>query len=338
MEVRKQRGTEEGALSLPHSSLYPASRAERERWVLSVRQGRNPLDPHEAYQALVEPEPGPHGGEVPVATLFLTNRECPFRCLMCDLWRNTLPEKTPLGAVPEQIRRALARLPAARQVKLYNSGSFFDPGAIPPEDYAEIARLCAGFEKVIVECHPAFLGERCLQFQGLIAPSRLEVAMGLETAHPAVLERLNKRMTLERFRTAAAWLREHDIDLRVFILVRPPWLSEAEGIEWAKRSLDFAAECEAQVSCVIPTRSGNGAMEALEAAGEWSPPSLAALEEALDYGLSLRRGRVFADLWDIERFAACPECASARVERLSRMNRTQRVEPAVQCAACGEAG
>ncbi len=71
----------------------------------------------------------------PVATVFLTNRECPFRCLMCDLWRNTLTETVPVGAIPAQIDHALLRLPPAKQLKLYNSGSFFDPHAIPPQDY-----------------------------------------------------------------------------------------------------------------------------------------------------------------------------------------------------------
>ena len=37
---------------------------------------------------------------------------------------------------PLQIRGAIATLPPARQVKLYNAGSFFDPRAIPPADDA----------------------------------------------------------------------------------------------------------------------------------------------------------------------------------------------------------
>ena len=144
--------------------------------------------------------------------------------------------------------------------------------------------------------------------------------MGLETAHPEILERLNKRMTLPQFRAAAKRLRAENVALRVFILVRPPWLSDAEGLEWAKRSLDFAFDCGAEVCTLIPTRAGNGAMEELAASGEWSPPSLDALEAALDYGLSLHAGRVFADLWDIEQFAGCtPE----RLARLERINLTQ---------------
>ena len=130
--------------------------------------------------------------------------------------------------------------------------------------------------------------------------------MGLETANPSVLERLNKGITLDSFRRAATELQNRDIALRVFILVKPPFQGEDEALEWAKRSLDFAFDCGASVACLIPTRAGgNGALEALEQAGEWSPPRLSTLERATDYGagLGLNRGRVFADLWDLERFS-----------------------------------
>ena len=138
-------------------------------------------------------------------TIFLTNRECPWRCLMCDLWKNTTDEKVPRGAILEQIRWALEQLPEARQVKLYNSGSFFDPMAIPPEDLKEVAGLVGEFERVIVECHPALVGPKCVEFSKMIR-GKLEVAMGLETAEPAALEKLNKRMSLADFSAAAEFL------------------------------------------------------------------------------------------------------------------------------------
>jgi hypothetical protein len=40
--------------------------------------------------------------------------------------------------------------------------------------------------------------------------------------------------------------------------------------------------------------------------------------------------RVFADLWDIERFFACA-CSPARAARLAAMNREQRVVDRVVC-------
>ena len=48
------------------------------------------------------------------AIIFLTNRECPFHCLMCDLWKNTTDVSLPAGAIPEQIEWALKQLPEAR--------------------------------------------------------------------------------------------------------------------------------------------------------------------------------------------------------------------------------
>jgi len=328
-----------------------------DRFVLQHRGSKNLLERDHAYASLWEEEPDATGALIPTAVVFLTNRECPFHCVMCDLWKNTLDETVERGVIPRQIQDALASLDAARHVKLYNAGSFFDPQAIPPSDDDEIAAALAGFDRVIVESHPAFLagahGERCLRFRDRI-PGQLEVAIGLETAHEGVLERLNKRMTLDSFRRAADFLRREGIALRVFILLSPPFMHADEDVEWACRSIDEAVASGATVCSIIPTRSGNGAIEAL--GEEYRQPSLAALEAVVEYGLSAfasgygetsrggqinprlgygetRRGtvRVFADLWDAERFYTC-SCSPLRAARLRAMNREQRVPEPVRCS------
>jgi radical SAM enzyme (TIGR01210 family) len=295
-----------------------------DEWILARRPPRNVVSPERPYAFLVEPECAADGRVVDVATLFLTNRECPFRCLMCDLWKNTLEASVAPGQIPAQIRWALDRLPPARHLKLYNSGNFFDPRAIPPADYAAIARLAASFERVVVECHPRLVGRRCREFRRLLG-GELEVAMGLETVHPEVLPRLNKRMTLDDFAGAVRLLRGEGIAVRAFILVRPPFLTDAEGLEWARRSLDYAFGLGVGCCSLIPTRPGNGAMEELERRGLFAPPSLEVLEGALESGLSLGAGRVFLDLWDIGRVSPDAPDRAARLARLVRMNLTQTI-------------
>ena len=285
-----------------------------------------------------EEEADARGALAPTGVLLLTNRECPFTCVMCDLWVNTLDERVPAGAVPGQIRQALAGLPRVRQVKLYNAGSFFDPRAIPPSDDPAIVDALAGITHVIVESHPAFLagvhGERCLRLRDALARAgaTLEVAVGLETAHPEVLARLNKRMTLESFDEAAAFLTGNGLALRVFVLLQPPFLAPAESLTWACRSIDHARAAGASVCAVIPTRGGNGAMASVG----FTPPRLPALEAAVEYGIAGGGMRVFADEWDLPRFFDC-RCSPARAGRLRAMNRTQRMVPPVECD-CGAMG
>ena len=308
------------------------STSQRNQWITAQRAGvaRATLNSRQPYAFTVEDERAHSGEIVPVATLFLTNRECPWRCLMCDLWRNTLTQSVASGDIPAQIDFALARLESARHIKLYNSGSFFDARAIPREDYPSIAARVADFERVIVESHARLVGDDCLKLRDLVG-GQLEVAIGLETVDPRVAPLLNKGASLEHFAAAAGFLKRGGVDLRVFVLVKPPFTGEAEALYWAKKSLDFAFDCGATVVALIPTRDGNGAMETLRAQGHWSPPRLETLEAAANYGVSLGRGRVFADLWDLEQFSRCNQCFAARRARLDAMNREQIVLPLVKC-------
>ena len=306
------------------------------RDILRARGPKNPVDPARPYAFLVEPECSANGQVEDVATLFLTNRECPFRCVMCDLWRNTTDQRVPLGAIPQQIDYALERLPAARHIKLYNSGNFFDRQAIPPEDYEAIAQRVQTFETVIVENHPRLCGDELLRFRDMI-PGQLEVALGLETVHEQLLAALNKQMTLDDYERASRLLTTHGVHVRTFILLRPPFLSEEEGVVWADRSLQFAFDMGVECCAVIPTRAGNGMLDQLAQQRQFHPPTMRSMEQVLEHGLQMQRGRVFMDLWDCERFYPCPQCGPPRRARLLQMNLTQQVAPPVMWACDREA-
>jgi hypothetical protein len=268
-------------------------------------------------------------------TVFLAGAECPFTCSFCDLWRWTLDGPTPAGALPIQLARALEDLaaPVPERVKLYNASNFFDRRAVPAEDLPRIAELTRPFAAVTVESHANTIGPMALELRALL-PGRLEVAVGLETIHPAAIEHLNKRLELDRFDRAAAFLAEHHIDLRVFVLLGVPHVPAAESIEWAVRSAEYAAARGATRIAIIPVRGGNGELEQLQALGHFVPPTLAQLETALEHCLGLASVVVTADLWDVERLPACDACRGERVARLRRLNLTGALEPAIHCALC----
>lgn len=299
--------------------------------ILRLRGSKNVVSSTRPYAFIVEQERAANGEIEDVATVFLTNSECPYRCLMCDLWKNTLDHSVDSGAIAGQIRYALERLPDTKHLKLYNSGNFFDARAIPKADYREIAELCSAYDTVVVENHPALCGQSCVALNELL-DGRLEIAMGLETIHPEVLPLLNKQMTLERFAEACDFLVANSIAVRAFVLLRPPYLGEEEGIEWAVKSIEFAADCGVGCVAVIPTRSGNGAVEFLAEQGVFTPPRLSSLESVLEIVLKEPKTyRVFADLWDAERFSSCDRCVGARMERINNMNLTQTIQNPVVC-------
>jgi hypothetical protein len=221
------------------------------------------------------------------------------------------------------------------------------------------------FTRVVVESHPALVGDRTWRMRdrltGARPGARLEVAMGLETAHPSALEQLNKGITVDSFAAAARSLSSHGVDLRVFLLIHPPFVPADDQAAWLARSVDVAFDNGASVVSLIPTRGGNGAMEALATTKHFTAPSLIDIERAAAIGLAraaLRpaadghpdqagkkaatevsrpsRGRTFVDTWDLPRFASCSHCAQARQARLTQLNLDQRVPPPFACAACGQ--
>lgn len=304
--------------------------------ILDLRPDKIILDPHRPYLYLTEQEPNRTGYVEDVNTIFLTNRECPFKCIMCDLWKHTLDTPTKKGAIPEQIKYALKRLPETKVLKLYNNGNFFDPKAIPPGDYSSICELADDFETVIVENHPKLCDESILRFQKMLS-GFLEVALGLETIHPDVLPRLNKQITTENFTSAVEFLQSNNIETRAFVLLNPPFITDpAENIEWSLRSVEFAFDRGVSTCSIIPTRSGNGMMDKLQAEGKFVLPALSDFEDVVDRAMSMNRGRIFADIWDLAPFADCESCFETRRQRLNRMNLQQTVLPRIECSCMQE--
>ena len=345
---RALRGQRTGRL---RSALgEPGAGPARDRQVRERRPPKPSIDPWRPLDVLVEPERVPGGDTVDSVTVFLAGSECPFTCVFCDLWRHTIEGSTPKGALPRQIRAALAgieELAPGFTLKLYNASNFFEPRAVPPEDEDEILELSARAGRLVVECHPNLVGERCFRFAERASPA-VEIAMGLETVHPQALPRLNKRMEVADFDRAARELGERGIAVRAFVLLGAPFVPQAEQVAWTVRSVEHALEQGAGVVTLIPMRGGNGEMEHLQRAGDFHPPSLEQLEAALDGALALVGERagdgagedagtdavVQVDAWDLEDLSGCLRCTARRHERLRRIGLSGEPEAPIACPIC----
>ena len=231
----------------------PAAREIRARRPPVLRP--TPSDPPIAETDL-ELEREPDGSQRPCSSVFLVGAECPFTCIFCDLWRNTLEVATPEGELPRQLRAALGALPADRlrgRIKLYNASNFFDPRAVPPGDLDEIAELVAPFERVVVECHARLVGDTCLDFAERLG-GRLELALGLEVADDA----------LSSLRPAV----EPPADESAAAPVQPPHVAFAEASAKATAAFEAVVAAEAQAKADAEAAEKLAAAEAAAEAGE----------------------------------------------------------------------
>lgn len=278
------------------------------------------------------------GGLANVTTILLRGSECTYRCTMCDLWKSTHLGPTPAGNIPAQISAALKvprnsiDLSRYRWIKLYNASNFFSPYNIPTSDLPTIANLVREYDRVIVENHPKLVSQKVANFANRLA-GRLEVAMGLETVEPTALRNLNKQIEVDDVRRATDQLTNLAIDVRLFILLRPPGLSEAAGIEWCLASIEAARSWGARHVSIIPVRGGNGALEKLKETGGFEPPLASSLERVVRESVGKSSMIVAADLWDWQGLRGlCPACSLPRRERLQAINLTQRDHEAIQCS------
>jgi archaeosine synthase beta-subunit len=306
-----------------------------DRRIRALRPPKPFVDPWTAHGTVVDDERRPDGRIERALTVFLSGAECPFTCSFCDLWRYTIDGPTPPGALTQQLANVIGALDGARpdRLKLYNASNFFDHRAVPPDDVVGIARLAAPFAAVTVESHANTIGPRTLDFARSM-PGRLEIAAGLETIHPAAIVHLNKRLELSRFDRASGFLRDNDVDLRVFVLLGAPYVPDAESVEWTVRTVEYAVSHGASMVAIIPVRGGNGEMQRLQASGHFTPPTLLQLEQALDRTVRLEGAVITADLWDVHQLPACSACQAPRIARLQRINVSGRAEPPVECGEC----
>ncbi len=127
---------------------------------------------------------------------------------------------------------------------LYNSGSVLNEEEVPQEALDGILAEVAGrdeIEKVVLESRPEYCSEEKIEsIRKRIGSRTLEIAMGLESCDDRVLTiTLNKGFLVSDFRRMVENIRQY-VRVRIYVLLKGPFLTEKESVEDAAASIRFA--------------------------------------------------------------------------------------------------
>jgi len=197
-------------------------------------------------------------------------------CLMCGYYRETYDAG--YEEIKKQVDEAYMQYEGEEIVKIFTSGSFLDEREIPRELQEYILKKFSKAKKIIIETRPEFVDV----LNDLKANVRLEVAMGLESANNLVLEyAVNKGFTYEEWRRAAEKVISYGKELKVYILIKPPFLTEKDAIEDAVRSAEKVKDIATTISFNPVSIHGKTLVEYLWKKGLYSPPWLWSIVEVL---------------------------------------------------------
>ena len=114
-----------------------------------------------------------------------------------------------------QIEQAVAQLPPAQTIKLYNAGNFFDAQAIPTADLPRTSpSRWTLFATVVVECHPLLVGQRCALRFATNLPANCRWPWGWRPSTPTCCRASTSAMTLADFSRTVDFLSARNVPVR----------------------------------------------------------------------------------------------------------------------------
>jgi archaeosine synthase beta-subunit len=206
------------------------------------------------------------------------------KCRMCSYRYERYSEQSS-KAVLAHLRAQLAwvqqeyKSDEYRMVKIFTSGSFFDPLEVPPAFLSDAASAFRG-KLVIAETRPEFVQEDVFSsFIGSIDDGSwktpLYCAIGLETSNDTIREKcINKGFSFSDFTHAAKAAHAAGAGVKAYLLFKPLFLTEGEAVADMKTTLQDAAPFADMVSMNPCTVQRNTELEYYWKRGAYRPPYL----------------------------------------------------------------
>lgn len=169
-------------------------------------------------------------------------------CSMCGYNIDARNDVT-ASDISKQFASAANELGEVQMLKVYTSGSFLDPEEVPRDATDAVLAHCddRGI-RLLVESRPEYITAERMD-SVLSVHDDLEVAIGLESANDDVLRySIDKGFTVADYDRAAALLADKAVGLRTYVLLKPPYLTEAEAVADTVATVKHAAGRSAVIS------------------------------------------------------------------------------------------
>lgn len=218
-------------------------------------------------------------------TIILRTGGCSWQqCLMCGYKYERFPPHS-LGELENKILSQLEWIKKRFRtfdysiVKIFTSGSFFNSLEIPSQTRIEIGKTFKG-KLVIVETRPEFVNRTILnEFISEIDDGSwstpLYVAMGLETTSDYIRNKsINKGFSYSDFVTAVNEVHKSRAGVKIYLLMKPPFLTEREAINDMITSIEESTQWSENISMNVCTVQGGTMLEKYWRQRAYRPPYL----------------------------------------------------------------
>ncbi len=216
-----------------------------------------------------------------VLNIILPTEGCSYdNCYMCSYTHNVEPEEDLLGYIKKELDGK-----DVNKVKIFTSGSFLDKKELKVNDQKEIFSYLSrtDVKEVSIETRPEFVDRKRLEELKDILNKTLEIAIGLESANNHVLKYcINKGFSYSDFLTATDILSTIGIKIKVYVFLKPLFLTEYEAILDTVNTCETIEEIADSVSINPMTIHKNTLAEYLWRRQEYRPPWIWSLVEVLN--------------------------------------------------------
>lgn len=244
-----------------------------------------------------------HDRVVDAYVMILRTRGCSWAivsgCTMCGYFNDSMFSEVTGDDLLAQFEIAMQGYKQEKIVKLFTSGSFLDPSEVPQATQQKIlSRLAEQAEKISVESRPEYITEKHLtDIHKTVLSKEFEIGVGLETSNDLVRQKaINKGFPFQSYIKATRLLRKHQMKVKSYVLMKPPFLTEKESLDDCIRTAKETKKYTDSISLNPTNIQRHTVVEYLWKRDQYRPPWLWSIVEFLQQSKSITDAFVKCDV------------------------------------------